>query len=257
LKRDSSNENHPFDQLGEYLATARAQSRLTQDELAERCGMTQSEISKLEAGERRPLPHQLARLARELGVALQWFLTGHNQPGFDLGDMALEFRHLGIVDLFIPDPSVPGAFRLPEQIVACAVSGDLPDPRIVEALPAVFAWNTWNEHLLSAFGRSNERRVVARLAWLADVALTIHKAHRFPGGFVDPVRLATFVRRTKPGRAADDLGCPAASEEELPPVSRRWNIHYAADLARFRNRAEHLLSLRNEEARVRSVPRRR
>jgi hypothetical protein len=58
---------------------------------------------------------------------------------------------------------VPGAFRPPEQIVAWAIRGDHPDPRIVEALPAVFAWNRWNEHLLTGCARAdgaNDRRAV-------------------------------------------------------------------------------------------------
>ncbi|HEV3260859.1 MAG TPA: hypothetical protein VG013_28665 [Gemmataceae bacterium] len=123
----------------------------------------------------------------------------------------------------------------------------MPDPRIVEALPAVFAWNTWNEHLLTAYARASDHRVVSRLAWLADVGLTIHQARRFPGGFLDPLPLFRFLRRTKPRPKPDDLGRPALSDEELPPVSRRWNIRYAADLERFHDRASHLLSLRTDE----------
>jgi transcriptional regulator with XRE-family HTH domain len=243
LKGNATEEATDCRYLGPYLRKARMQRRLTQKALAALCGLTQSDISKLESGERSPTLPQLVQLARELGVALQWFLTGHNQPSFELRDLAIELQHLGVVDLFVPEAHVPGAFRPPEQIVAWAVRGDWPDPRIVEALPAVFAWNTWNERLLTAFARGSDPRAAARLAWLADIALTIHQGQGFPGGLLDPLPLEKFLRRTKPRPKPDDLGRPAAAVEELPPVFRRWNIHYAADLGRFQNRAAHLWAL--------------
>jgi transcriptional regulator with XRE-family HTH domain len=235
-----------FRHLGVYVRNARTRRRLTQKGLATLCGLTQSDVSKIEAGERWPTPPQLARLACELGVALQWFLTGQNQPDLELGAVALELRDLGLVDLWVPGTQVPGAFAPPEQVVARVVRGDSPDPRIVEGLPALFAWNAWNEHLLTAYARTNDPRAAARLAWLADIALTIHHGQRFPGGLVDPLPLLRFVKRTKPRPQQDDLGRPAASDEELPPVSRRWNIRYAAGIDTFVHRAAHLLSLRTD-----------
>jgi transcriptional regulator with XRE-family HTH domain len=215
--------------------------------LARACGLPQSDLSKIESGERYPTLPQLVCLARELGVALQWFFTGRNAPGLELSEVAIELRHLGVVDLFVPDAQAPGAFRPPEQIVAWAVRGERPDPRIVEALPAVFAWNRWDARLLSAYARAHDPRAAGRLAWLADVALTIHQGQRFPGGIVDPVSLSRFVTRTKPRTRPDDLGRPAVAAEELPPVSRRWHIGYAAGLEGFYSRACHLLSLRADE----------
>lgn len=247
MKTDRTEKAADFHHLGQYLRSARIQRQLTQKGLADLCGLTQSDISKLESGERWPTPPQLVQFARELGVAFQWFLTGHNRPGLELRDVAIELRQLGVVDLFIPEALVPGASRLPEQIVAWAVRGNSPDPRIVEAIPAVFAWNTWNEHLLIAFARANDPRAACRLAWLTDVALTLHQGQGFPGGLVDPLPLQRFLRRTKPRSQPDDLGRPASSAEELPAVSRRWNIHYAADLSRFQNRAAHLWALRIDE----------
>jgi transcriptional regulator with XRE-family HTH domain len=247
----TSTPANDFRHLGKYLLAARTQRGLTQKGLAASCGLTQSDISKIESGERYPTPPQIARFARELGIPLQWFLTGHNRPGLELRDLAIELRHLGVVDLLVADAQVPGAFRPPEQIVASVLQGDSPDPRIVEALPAVLAWNGWNEHLLLAYARTNDRRVVSRLAWLVDVALTIHRGQGFPGGFVEPLPLSKFVRRARPRPQADDLGRPAGRDDELPPVSRRWHIRYAADLATFQHRASHLISLQINEGRNR------
>ncbi len=252
LAKNFQSESFNFSHLGRHLAKARADRGLTQKILAESCGLTQSEISKIEAGVRQPTPPQLARLAQELRLPLQWFLSGRNYPGFELRDIAIELHHLGVVDLFVPDSNVPGAFRPAEHIVAKIVSGDQPDPRLVEALPAVFAWNLWHPHLLTAYAHALDRRAASRLAWLAEIALLIHKSHTFPGGFYDPEGLSRFVTRTFEARAKqtsrpDDLGRPALTDEELPPISRRWNITYAADLAAFHRRANHLLTLRAEE----------
>ncbi len=154
---------------------------------------------------------------------------------------------LGVVDLFVPQVRVPGAFRPPDQVVTWAVCGDRPDPRIVEAIPAVFAWNPGNEYLLRAFARAGGARATSRLAWLADIALTIRQAQGFPGGFLDLLPLQKFLSRVKQRRQPDDLGRPASDEQELSPVSRRWNIHYAADLRRFQNRVAHFWALRMDE----------
>jgi transcriptional regulator with XRE-family HTH domain len=248
LNRESSKAGNDFRHFGAHVRKARTRHRLTQKGLAALCGLTQSDVSKIESGERWPTPPQLARLARELGVALQWFLTGHNQPDLELAAVALQLRELGLVDLWVPDAQVPGAFAPPEQVVARAVRGDAPDPRLVEGFPAVFAWNSWNEHLLTAYARTTDPRATARLAWLADLALTIHRGQRFPGGLVDPLPLLRFVKRTKPRPQPDDLGRPALNDDELPPVSRRWNIRYAADVDTFARRAAHLLSLRTDAA---------
>lgn len=232
-----------FQNLGQHLRSARSRWGLSQDELAVRCGLTQAHISYFERGERQPTLAQLARLAEVLQVSLQWFLSGDNYPGTDWRDLAVELHSLGIVDLWIEKPLVPGAFRPPEQLVALAVSGEQPEPRVVEAIPAVLAWNVWNVRLLEAYGQSYDVRAASRLAWLADVVCTLQAAEGFPGGCKDPLRLAEYVRSVSPSATADSLGYPV-SDGRLPPVSRRWNITYAADLATFRRRAEHLHSLR-------------
>jgi transcriptional regulator with XRE-family HTH domain len=232
-----------FQNLGRHLLAARSRRGLTQHQVAERCGLDQAHISKFEKGHRWPTLAQLIRLAKVLEVPLQWFLNGHYEPGTDWRELALELYHLGIVDLLIEDPVVPGAFRPPEQVLALALIGDQPHPRVVEALPAVLAWNPWNPRLLEAYGYTYDARVAHRLAWLADLTLTIHQHRGFPGGCSDPVHLADFRKRIAPPQEADSLGYPG-DDHHLPPVSKRWKITYAADLATFRNRAEHLNSLR-------------
>ena len=97
-------------------------------------------------------------------------------------NIAIELRHLGLVNLWVEDPVVPGAFRRTEEVIARAVSGQEPDPRILEAIPAVLAWNRIDPILLRAYGLTAKPRVTRRLAWLADIALAIDRRGGFPGG---------------------------------------------------------------------------
>jgi len=213
--------------------------------LAERCGLTQSYLSLLERGARSPTLTQLARLAEVLCLPLHWFINGTTQPGHELRDLAVELFNLGVVDLIVPESAVPGAFRPPEQVVALVLSGNAPDPRVVEAIPAVLAWNVWNPWLLEGYGRSFDARALYRLAWLVDILLTINQGRGFPGGCVDPFSLSEFLRRIPSPETEDDLGRPS-SDDHLSPVFKRWRVTYAADLDSFRQRAERLLDLRRD-----------
>ncbi|MGH7173237.1 MAG: helix-turn-helix domain-containing protein [Gemmataceae bacterium] len=238
-------ERRFFSQLGRYLAEARRQQKLTQKALALRSGLNKSDVAKIEIG-RLPSLEQLGKLANALGLPVQWFLNGKAFPGTEPEELAIELHWLGVVDLHIPSNRILGAFLPPEEIVARAVSGDAPDPRVVEAIPAVLAWNTWKPGLLKAYASVEDRRAVYRIAWLAEVALKIHKGGGFPGGLAAPHALERFLRRVKPpaATAEDDLGRPLL-EGTLPPVSRRWRIRYAAGIEVFEQRAMHLFELRS------------
>jgi transcriptional regulator with XRE-family HTH domain len=240
-----SNEPIFFPHLGQYLAIARRQRNWTQERLAVNCNLNKSDIVKIETGRRLPTLKQLAKLANVLGLPLQWFINGTPFPD-DKGDLTLELHRLGVVDLVTASDRILGAFRPPEEVVTLVLSGDLPNPRIVEAIPAVLAWNAWNTRLLEAYALSSDPRASHRLAWLADVALSIHRMHGFPGGFIAPFPLEEYVRHITPPQTPDDLGRPDL-HETLPPVSKRWNIRYAANLETFYRRALHLFELRSTE----------
>lgn len=235
-------------QIGEHLAAARRQRGLTQARLALRSWLQRQQITYFELGRRVPSLSQLLRIARALDLPLCWFLTGRERSGNGVQDLAIELRHLGLLDLWVESPIVPGAFRHPEEVVALTVAGEEPEARIVEGIPAVLAWNHWRPLLLRAFARTMGPRTVYRLAWLADITLTLNRMGGFPGGCPGEEDLAAFVKRVKkpPSDRWDGLGKPA---RELPksPLWKRWRINYAADLASFRQRAEALVSLHKSE----------
>jgi transcriptional regulator with XRE-family HTH domain len=234
--------------LGKWLSKARLRLGLTQQEVANRAGVSQPRISGIEKGEMLPTLPQLIRLAQALAEPLQWFLNGAVAPGTELPAYAMQLQWLGIVDLFVPNAVVPGAFRPTEQVLTLAVRESQPNPRIVEALPALLAWSRWKPFRLREHSRPRASRASIRLAWLADVALTIHRTTGFPGGCPQLKNIELFVERLSKAKLRlkdDDLGRPG-KESTLPPVSKRWKIRYDAPLSAFVERAEQLHFQRQE-----------
>ena len=229
---------------GKRIATARNRRGISQAELGKRIGLDQAAVSRLEAGSRSPNLPQLVALTEVLECPIQYFLTGADRPGTELADIVVELRRLGIVDLLVSGETVPGAFSPPEEVLALALKGDQPPPRVTEAIPAVLAWNPWDVRLLEAYATRIDPRVPHRIAWLADVALTIHRGQGFPGGCPSERTLEELTRRFQPAPEPDSLGRPTIHDAPIPPVSRRWNVTYAGLLASFRERAEHLHGMR-------------
>jgi transcriptional regulator with XRE-family HTH domain len=232
--------------IGPYLAAARLERGLSQFELAERCGLAQTQISYFESGRRRPALDQFLRIARALDVSLQRLLSGEDRPGTEPRDIAVELWHLGIVDLRVKGASIPGAFRRAEEVIALSVAAPEPDPRIIEAVPAVLAWNEIDPVLLRAFGVSKGARTLWRVAWLADVALAIDRQGGFPGGCKKDAldRFTRIVRPPSPERKTwDSLGRPTQAVPKSP-LWKRWRINYEAKPAEFEARAKQLNELR-------------
>jgi transcriptional regulator with XRE-family HTH domain len=242
-----------LEDLGIRILRARMERGLSQAELAERCALTQTQISYFEVGRRQPTLAQFFQISRALDVPLQRLLSGSDRPEGGLKGIASELRNLGIEDLWVQGASVPGAFRRPEEVITLALSDREPDPRIIEAIPALLAWNEINPILLRAYGIVTKTTV--RLAWLADVALAIERQKGFPGGCrKEPLErfLKAIFKLPRERADWDSLGKPM-SHPPISPLWKRWKINYDASLDQFEARARHLISLRaRPEGRVRA-----
>ena len=246
---DSKTISRELDQVGAHLARARSDAGLSQAALAAKCGLAQQQISYFESGLRIPTLGQALRLALALNLPLQRLLTGTDRAGVGLDELAIELRRLGIVDLWVKNAQVPGSFRRPEEVISLALSGQAPDPRIVEGMPAALAWASPDSQLLAAY--AGTARTTFRLAWLAEVALAIDRQSGFPGGcHRGPLeRFVLAVELPDPSAAWDDMGRPTA-ERPNSPLARRWKIAYGAAQDQFRGRAEALHSLRPSQNRT-------
>lgn len=62
-------------EMNERIKLAREQANLTQSELAEKIGIKQQSVFKIECGETKN-PRNIEKIASVLGVDLNWLLTG-------------------------------------------------------------------------------------------------------------------------------------------------------------------------------------
>jgi transcriptional regulator with XRE-family HTH domain len=227
----------------EYFQQARSWRGLTQKQLAERCGLHQSILSRIESGKRDATFREAVKLANALHVPLEWFVTGNDRPGTSLPDLAAELWHLGIVDLVVPHARVPGTYRPQEEVLALAVGTERPEPRVIEALPAVLAWNRWRPGVLEAFARVTHPKTLTRLAWLTEITLLLERTGGFPGGLRSADDLTELLTKVDRPHEPDDLGQPGGPVPDHR-AWKYWRITYAVELSAFRERAETLCSLR-------------
>lgn len=227
----------------EHFQQARHWRGLTQKQLAERCGLHPSILSRIESGTRDATLREAVQLAEALHVPLEWFLTGNDRPGTSLPDIAAELWHLGIVDLVVPHARVPGTYRPQEEVLALAVGTERPEPRVIEALPAVLAWNRWRPGVLEAFARVTHPKALTRLAWLTEITLFLERTRGFPDGLRSVDDLIEFLTKVDRPHEPDDLGQPGGSVLDHRAWIY-WRITYSVELSAFRERAERLCSLR-------------
>jgi transcriptional regulator with XRE-family HTH domain len=227
----------------EHLEQARRSRGLTQKQLAERCGLHPSVLSRIESGRRDATLCEAVQLAAALHVPLERFVTGKDRPGTSLPDIAAELWHLGMVDLIVPHERVPGTYRAREEVLALAVGTERPEPRVIEGLPAVLAWNRWRPGVLEAFARVTHPKALTRLAWLIEITLFLERTGGLPGGLASFDELTELLTKVDRPQEPDDLGQPGGEGPEHR-AWKYWRITCAVELSAFRERAERLWSLR-------------
>ncbi len=229
-------ESHPVRDpdihlLGVYLRRARLAVGITQAALARAANIPRLRVVRAERGFYALTLDEALRLARVLKVPLERLTTGQWRPGLDLRGIAVELNRFGIGDLEVSGAQVPGAFRPVEQVVAAALRGDRPEPRVIEAIPSILARHKLDAPLTVAFADLYDVRVRTRLAWLSDVTLTLSRLSEFPVEVVSEAHLAALIRAGRRPAEPDGLGHPG--EGKRPRLWERWNITYAGDLSDF------------------------
>ncbi|MFD9461156.1 helix-turn-helix domain-containing protein [Streptomyces sp. NPDC060027] len=68
-------------EIGRRVRAARVQTKLTQELLARKTGLTRGSITNIESGTQAPPPYRLVRLASALGVKPAELLPGLDEPG--------------------------------------------------------------------------------------------------------------------------------------------------------------------------------
>jgi transcriptional regulator with XRE-family HTH domain len=230
-------------QLGTHLAHARHAAGLTQGALAVRSGLRQKDISLIETGHWQPSLRILTNIARHLDVSLQYFIIGQNQPEEHPHQLTLELRNLGIIDLDSSQAIVPGAFREREQVLALSLTGDSPDPRVIEALPYVLLLHSWDAETFIAFSKRFDKRAHYRAAWLIQIALIIRDELLSSRNIRREQALERIVMKARKSINLDDLGYPSNHPDKLSHIYRRWNIDYATTIDEFLARGKKLHEL--------------
>lgn len=132
-------------------------------------------------------------------------------------------------------------------MIAQAVWTGVPDPQVVEGMPAILAWNRWRPALLVAFAQVTHPKALTRLAWLAEITLLLNRTGGVPGGIPGGIPgaddLVSFLQRVEKPDASDHLGVTGARSPEHRAWTY-WRIQYPMDLQGFRDRAITLWSLR-------------
>lgn len=65
---------------GARIRGRRQQLKITQDDLAARCSISQTQISEYERGNASLRADVAVAIARELGVTVEWLITGQGEP---------------------------------------------------------------------------------------------------------------------------------------------------------------------------------
>lgn len=73
------NSERLYELVGQNLARQRQESKLSQTQLADRCGLTRGSIANIESGNQRPTLHTLWSLADALNVDMRSFFPSPDE----------------------------------------------------------------------------------------------------------------------------------------------------------------------------------
>ncbi len=230
--------------IGRNLESARKSSGFSQVALARAAKINRVQIVRMEAGQTVPRLDEAVQLAKVLKVPLEFLTNGRCTPTYDLRGIAVELYRLGIRDLEVADPRVPGTFRHKEELLFLAVAGERPEPRVIEAIPYLLLLRHFLPKLVTSFAKVYDERALTRLAWLSEIALALVQVRTMPlvpftgsdaaRGSI-PSYLYGLIEEGEKALKPDSLGHPGT--ERFPPIWKRWNITYAGTMDDFLRRS--------------------
>jgi transcriptional regulator with XRE-family HTH domain len=233
--------------VGRWLKHARTQAGLTQNELAERTGISVPAISRFESNRAEPSFGDICLIAFKLGWPLLYFATGQLRHSDDSNALAAALRFWGLRDLVVRESPLLGEVETFEELFVLAARSS--NARIVESLPALLLANTFEPQ--SLLGHARAHASTRRVGWLADISS--HSADRLPSDAVQPEsrrRLRDVIDAAwkEPAPEEPDYVGDVASREQVervwkasPTVARRWKIACDIEIEAFVERARSLL----------------
>ena len=72
--------------IGENIKEVRIEKRLSQEELGEKCGFSNTTLSSYENGRREPSLHTIATIAKQLGVSIERLYYGDEDKSFIMSE---------------------------------------------------------------------------------------------------------------------------------------------------------------------------
>lgn len=209
------------------VKTARTAKGWTQQETAEKLGVSQAYLSLLETGRRRPSPRLVNRLARLFDVSTTAVATRDGTAAADAAGLAAMVAALG----YQPFAHFGRNARLvnPAEVLLSALEVEALEPRVAEALPwlvyryADLDWS-WLLPRVKAHDRQN------RLGFVVSLARQLAERRGEPAR-TDALRmLETTLERSKLvhedvfGRSALTQAESRWLREHRPEDARRWNV---------------------------------
>lgn len=103
--------DHLLTDMGLRIAGLRKEKGLTQEELAERAGITSQTVSTAELGKKALRPENIVKISRVLGVSADYLLTGCKNR-LDTADINMKLRSVSpekydqvmrIIDILLED----------------------------------------------------------------------------------------------------------------------------------------------------------
>ena len=157
------------EKLGVLILEARRVARLNQGQLALLAGISQSTISRIEAGVVTATFEDVCAIARSTHTPLLFLATGNGHGGLGTTALIAQLHAYGLRDMDTADAPILGESRSFEELIAAAAR--LASPRIIEAVPGLLLRNKFSTAALRAFARKDDVR--HRVGWLSEVAFAI------------------------------------------------------------------------------------